>query len=147
MSTSTTTEPEVSVWQELRNNIFETEVWMRSQIKSFLEEFGITQKQLAILRILKAANNEPMSTKEIQSKMMDRKSDTSRLVDRLIEKELARKRQDPNDGRLVQVFIKYEGLRLIAQVDDHLHQLDQRFELLNEEEAGQLNALLEKARA
>lgn len=146
MSTSAT-EAEISVWEELRNNIFETEVWMRSTIKDFLDEFDITQKQLAILRILKAANNEPMSTKEIQAQMMDKKSDTSRLVDRLIEKELVRKRQDPNDGRLVQVFIKYAGLRLIAQIDDHMHQLDNRFKLLNEEEANQLNRLLEKARS
>ncbi|WP_020404367.1 MarR family winged helix-turn-helix transcriptional regulator [Gracilimonas tropica] len=148
MSTSTTTtQTDVSVWQELRNNIFETEVWMRTQIKAFLDEFGITQKQLAILRILKAANNEPMSTKQIQAQMMDKRSDTSRLVDRLIEKELVRKRQDPKDGRLVQVFIKYEGLRLLAQVDDHLHKLDGRFAILNEEEASQLNELLEKVRA
>ncbi|MDR9415840.1 MAG: MarR family transcriptional regulator [Gracilimonas sp.] len=136
-----------SVWQELRENIFETEVWMRTQIKEFLDDYGITQKQLAILRILKEAKNEPMSTKEIQAKMVDAKSDTSRLVDRLIEKELVRKRQDPDDGRLVQVFIKYAGLRLIAQVDDHIHKLDERFELLNDDEASQLNALLKKARA
>ncbi|HBQ61117.1 MAG TPA: MarR family transcriptional regulator [Balneolaceae bacterium] len=146
MSTSTTTQTGLSVWQELRNNIFETEVWMRTQIKEFLDEFGITQKQLAILRILKAANNEPMSTKQIQQHMVDKRSDTSRLVDRLIDKELVRKRQDPDDGRLVQVFIKYEGLRLIAKIDDRLHELDEQFTLLSEEEGAQLNSLLEKAR-
>ncbi|MAO65640.1 MAG: MarR family transcriptional regulator [Balneola sp.] len=146
MSTSTTTKTELSVWQELRNNIFETEVWMRTQIKEFLDEFGITQKQLAILRILKAANNEPMSTKQIQQHMVDKRSDTSRMVDRLIDKELVRKRQDPDDGRLVQVFIKYEGLRLIAKIDDRLHELDEQFSLLSEEEGSQLNSLLEKAR-
>ena len=147
MSTPKTAEAKLSVWQELRNNIFETEVWMRNQIKEFLGEFDITQKQLAILRILKAANNEPMSTKEIQAKMLDERSDTSRLVDRLIDKELVRKRQDPDDGRLVQVFIKYEGLRLLARVDDHLHELDKRFTLLSEEEASQLNHLLVKSRS
>lgn len=146
MSTSITTQAEDSVWQQLRNNIFETEVWMRTQIKEFLGEFGITQKQLAILRILKAANNEPMSTKEIQKHMVDKRSDTSRMVDRLIDKELVRKRQDPSDGRLVQVFIKYEGLRLIAKIDDRMHNLDERFDLLSEEEASQLNSLLVKAR-
>lgn len=147
MSTSTMPKTELSVWKDLRNNIFETEVWLRDQIKDFLDEYDITQKQLAILRILKAANSEPMSTKQIQTHMVDKGSDTSRLVDRLIDKELVRKRQDPDDGRLVQVYIKYEGLRLIAKVDDHLPELDERFELLSEEEASQLNSLLEKARA
>lgn len=147
MSTSTIQEADLSVWQQLRNNICETEVWLRSHLKNFLQEFDITQQQLSILRILKGANNDPLSTKEIQALMLDKSSDTSRLVDRLIEKGLVRKRKDPNDGRLVQVFIKYEGLRLIAQVDDHMHVLDESFEWLSEEEAEQLNFLLEKARA
>ena len=136
-----------NVWQELRNNICETEVWLRTTMKDFLDEFSITQQQLSILRILKQANNEPMSTKQIQAKMMDKSSDTSRLVDRLIKKELVRKRQDPNDGRLIQVFIKYEGLRLLAQVEDRIHKLDDEFRLLSEEEAEKLNFLLEKARS
>lgn len=145
MNTSETVAPK-GIWQELRNNICETEAWLRSAIKDFLEEFDITQQQLSILRILKQANNEPMSTKQIQAKMMDKSSDTSRLVDRLIKKELVRKRKDPDDGRLIQVFIKYEGLRLLAQVEDRIHQLDEKFGLLTEEEAEQLNRLLEKAR-
>lgn len=147
METSTAPVSEKEVWHQLRENIFETEVWLRSTLKDFLEEFSITQQQLSILRILKEANNEPMSTKQIQALMLDKSSDTSRLVDRLIEKELVRKRKDPNDGRLVQVFIKYEGLRLLARIDDRLGELDRKFELLSEEEAAQLNLLLEKARS
>lgn len=147
MNTSTAATAQNEVWRTLRENIFETEVWLRSVLKGFLGEFNITQQQLSILRILKEANNEPMSTKQIQVKMPDRNSDTSRLVDRLIEKELVRKRKDPNDRRLVQVFIKYEGLRLLARVDDRLGELDGKFALLSEDEASQLNLLLEKARS
>jgi DNA-binding MarR family transcriptional regulator len=134
------------VWQKLRDNICETEVWLRTTLKDFLVDFGITQQQLTILRILKIAENEPMSTKEIQAKMIDKRSDTSRLVDRLIEKGLVRKRKNPKDGRLVQVFIKYEGLRLLAQVEDRLHHLDNQFGSLTESEAEQLNELLQKVR-
>ncbi|MEX0724349.1 MAG: MarR family transcriptional regulator [Gracilimonas sp.] len=147
MSSSTLTETESSVWQKLRNNIFKTEVWMRLALRDFLDEFNITQQQLSILRILKQANNDPMSTKEIQALMIDKSSDTSRLVDRLIDKELVRKRKDPKDGRLVQVFIKYEGLRLLAQIEDRQTELNRKFDLLSEEEAEQLNLLLEKARS
>lgn len=120
---------------------------MRLALRDFLDEFNITQQQLSILRILKQANNDPMSTKEIQALMIDKSSDTSRLVDRLIDKELVRKRKDPKDGRLVQVFIKYEGLRLLAQIEDRQTELNRKFDLLSEEEAEQLNLLLEKARS
>ncbi len=144
MSTNTLQATGLSVWQELRNNIRETEVWMRNQIRDFLDEFEITRQQLSILQILKAANNEPLSTKEIQTLMVDKRSDTSRLVDRLIEKDLVRKRKDPDDGRLVQVYIKYEGLRLLAQIEDRMSSLDKRFEKLNADEAEELNRLLSK---
>lgn len=147
MSTSAALSTETKLWQKLRVNICETEVWLRNTLKDFLEEFNITQQQLTILRVLKEANNEPMSTKEIQAKMIDKSSDTSRLVDRLIEKGLVRKRKNPEDGRLVQVFIRYEGLRLIAQVDDRMHHLDDKFKRLSEKEAEQLNFLLQKARS
>lgn len=147
MDANATATAQNDLWRELRTNIFETEVWLRTVIKNFLDEFDLTQQQLSILRILKAANNEPMSTKQIQEEMMDKSSDTSRLVDRLIKKDLVRKRKDPNDGRLIQVFIKYEGLRLLAQIEDRIHVLDEKFTLLSDEEAEQLNWLLEKARS
>lgn len=147
MSASVLEKPVKNEWQQLRDNICETEAWLRTTLRDFLDEFGITQQQLSILRILKRANNEPMSTKEIQVEMLDKSSDTSRLVDRLIDKRLVRKRKNPNDKRLVQVFIKYEGLRLLAQVEDRLHHLDNEFNALTKEEVIQLNTLLEKARA
>lgn len=146
MSTATATLTENNVWQELRDNICETEVWLRSTLKDFLEEYDITQQQFNILRILRDANNKPMSTKEIKALMIDKNSDTSRLVDRLVDKELVRKRKSPEDGRLVQVFINYEGIKLLAKIDDRLHELDNEFDLLTEEEAEQLNILLEKVR-
>jgi DNA-binding MarR family transcriptional regulator len=146
MSSSSLQVADASTWQELRDNIRETEVWLRNQVRSFLDEFEITRQQLSILQILKAANNEPLSTKEIQKLMVDKRSDTSRLVDRLIEKELVRKRKDPDDGRLVQVFIKYEGLRLLAQVEDRMKDLDKRFENLSVREAKELNRILTKLR-
>lgn len=147
MSNTSVQVSDTRIWKELRENIRETEVWLRSQVRDFLDEFDITRQQLSILKILKAANNEPLSTKEIQELMVDKKSDTSRLVDRLIDKDLVRKRKDPEDGRLVQVFIKYEGLRLIAQVEDRLGELDQRFQNLSVTEAEELNRILSKLRA
>ena len=147
MSNTSVQVSDITIWKELRENIRETEVWLRSQVRDFLDEFDITRQQLSILKILKAANNEPLSTKEIQELMVDKKSDTSRLVDRLIDKDLVRKRKDPEDGRLVQVFIKYEGLRLLAQVEDRLGELDQRFQNISETEVDELNRILSKLRA
>ncbi|MEX0721093.1 MAG: MarR family transcriptional regulator [Balneolaceae bacterium] len=143
----TTTHVYQNEWQRLRTNIRKTEAWLRTNINEFLSQFEITHQQLTILRILRDANNEPISTKEIGTKMMDKNSDVSRLVDRLVDKGLVRKRKSTTDGRLVQVSINYEGLKILAKIDDHKQDLDQRFSLLSEDEAEQLNFLLEKARS
>src|SRR5690554_5870148 len=131
--------------QRLRSNIWLTESWLRSSMKSFLSEFDVTIQQVNILRILREAG-EALSTKELANRMIDKNSDTSRLVDRMISKNLVRKRKDTTDRRLVQVSINYEGLKLLAQIDDELETVDERLFPLAEDELEQLNNLLEKLR-
>lgn len=142
---NTTLKSEVyNEWDKLRLNISLAEVFTRNSTKVFLEGFGITQQQYHILLILKQANNEPISTKEIASMMIEKNSDTSRLVDRLIDKNLVRKRKSIKDGRLVQVYIKYEGLALLSKIQENFHVLDAKFNHISSEERDQLNRLLEK---
>ena len=73
-------------------------------------------------------------------------SDTSRLLDRLIEKELAWKRPCPHDGRLIQAFISDKGQALLNEIDDNIGELDGVMDNLNEKEARVLNELLIKMR-
>ncbi len=142
---NTTLKSEVfNEWDKLRLNISLAEVFTRNSTKIFLEEFGITQQQYHILLILKQANNEAVSTKEIASMMIEKNSDTSRLVDRLIDKNLIRKRKSHKDGRLIQVFLKYEGFALLSKIQEHFHLLDSKFNHLSPEERDRLNQLLEK---
>ena len=73
-------------------------------------------------------------------------SDTSRLLDRLIEKGLAWKRPCPHDGRLIQAFISDEGQALLKRLDDNMETLDDVMGNLSEKEALYLNELLNKMR-
>ncbi|MEO1023408.1 MAG: MarR family transcriptional regulator [Bacteroidota bacterium] len=130
-----------------RINLLITTGWLKGELKSFLDEFGITQPQFNILRILRGAKGEPLSTKELSERMIDKMSDSSRLVDRLIAKDLAWKQPCPHDGRLVQVFLSDNGEQLLAQIDQMLFKLDAAFDGLSEEELTQLNLLLEKLRS
>ena len=130
----------------LRSNIWLTEAWLRTGMKDFLSQYDVTLQQVNILRILREAN-EPLSTKELAERMIDKNSDTSRLVDRMVSKDLVRKRKDSNDRRLVQVSINYEGLKLLAKIDDDLDEVDERMFRLGSEEIEQLNELLEKIRS
>ena len=76
----------------LRVNLLHSHYWLVDQIAVFLKPYGITQQQFNILRILRGKLGEPISTKELRERMIVGNSDTSRLLDRLIEKDLAWKR-------------------------------------------------------
>ena len=131
---------------KLRVNILITSGWLKNEIKYFLDDFGITQQQFNILRILRGARGEPMSTNEISDRMIDKKSDASRIVDRLITKKLVWKQPCPHDARRIQVFIAEEGLKLLEDIDQKLTKLDAIFKNITQEEAITLNSLLEKIR-
>lgn len=132
--------------QQLRNNLFLTSGWIRNEIKAFLDQFEITQQQFNILRILKDNEGDPLSTNDLCEQMIDKMSDTSRIVDRLISKRLVTKKPCPHDGRKVQVFITKEGLYLFSTIMTKINKLDEVFNSITHSEMAQLNGLLEKLR-
>ncbi|MEP1306513.1 MAG: MarR family transcriptional regulator [Balneola sp.] len=128
----------------LRINLLLTSGWLKNEIKEFLDQFEITQQQFNILRILRGAKGDPMSTNDICEKMIDKMSDTSRIVDRLVAKGLVTKKPCPHDGRKVQVFISGDGKYLLSTIDTKLKNLDTVFDSLSDKEMSVLNELLEK---
>lgn len=83
---------------------------------SYFKGFGITTKQYNILRILRGADG-PLSTSQIRSRMLDKMSDASRMVDRLEKKDLIEKKDCEKDNRLVDVYITSSGLELLEKID------------------------------
>lgn len=128
----------------LRVNLLLTSGWLKNEIKEFLNQFEITQQQFNILRILRGAKGDPLSTNEICEKMIDKMSDTSRIVDRLVAKGLAIKKPCTHDRRKVQVFLSGDGKYLLSTIDTKLKNLDMVFDSLSGKEILVLNELLEK---
>lgn len=147
MTDSTHTERSLSEQQRLRNNLFLTSGWIRSEIKVFLDQFEITQQQFNILRILRENEGDPLSTNDLCEQMIYKMSDTSRIVDRLVSKQLVTKKPCPHDGRKVQVFITREGLYLLSTILTKIKNLDDVFGSISHTEITQLNDLLEKLRS
>jgi len=134
-------------WHKLREFLLQTNGWLKNEIKTFMNQFDITQQQYNILLILQDAKGEPLSTNKICEQMIDKMSDSSRIVDRLISKGLAKKNPCPHDGRKIQVFITPEGEYLLSTISTKLKNLDAIFNKLTNDEAVQLNHLLEKLRS
>lgn len=126
-------------------NIVFTSNWVMEKNKVFFDKADITAQQFNILRILRGAN-APLSTLQIRQRMLDKMSDTSRIVDRLIKKELVQKVVCAHDKRLVDVTITQKGLDLLSHLDQYNDEIEAALKGLNEEEITQLNQLLDKIR-
>jgi len=126
-------------------NILFTNNWLLERIKSFVNAEDITPQQYNILRILRGAGL-PLSTLQIRERMLDKMSDTSRIVDRLITKGLVKKEISTKDRRLVDISITEPGTGLLAKLDARETELDNLLHNLNEDEAESLSKLLDKLR-
>ncbi len=127
-------------------NIMFTYGWILERIKMFLEKEDITHQQYNILRILRGSAPDPLSTLQIRERMIDKMSDTSRIVDRLIVKELVKKCTCPKDKRLVDVTITDKGQKLLKKLDAESDHMDKIINELTEKECETLNLLLDKIR-
>lgn len=132
-------------YQKAIVNIIFSASWLNEKIKIFLEPEDITQQQYNILRILRGSK-QPLSTLQIRSRMLDKMSDTSRIVERLLKKELVEKKTCSADKRLVDVIISPKGLTLLDKLDKKNTELDNLVQSLSQAEAASLNRLLDKIR-
>jgi DNA-binding MarR family transcriptional regulator len=126
-------------------NIIFTHGWMMEKIKDFVKKDNITPQQYNILRILRGAGN-PLSILQIRERLLDKMSDTSRIVDRMILKGLVTKSVSMTDKRLVDITITPTGSELLQKLDARNDELDNYMRSLTEEEAEQLSILLDKLR-
>lgn len=119
--------------------------WLMENTRKHLDQYDLTNQQFNILRILRGAG-EPLSTLQIRQRMLDKMSDTSRIVDRLVKKGLVSKVICNSDRRLVDVTISDKGQTLLTDMDTHENEWEKLLKNLNEQEAVELNRLLDKLR-
>ena len=134
-----------SEYQKAIINLIYTFNWVNEKINRRFEPFDITQQQFNILRILRGAG-QPLSTLQIRQRMLDKMSDTSRIVDRLVKKGMVKKSTCREDRRLVDVLLTDKGKKLLQSMDGMNEELDSVFKHLSNEEAKLLNVLLDKIR-
>jgi uncharacterized lipoprotein YddW (UPF0748 family) len=132
-------------YQKARINLIYTYNWLSEKINSTFKEWDITPQQFNILRILRG-EGKPLSTLQIRQRMLDKMSDTSRIVDRLLLKGFVRKTPNGEDRRLVDVVITAKGKKLLEKIDPWEDVADEFMTNLSEDETKTLNALLDKLR-
>lgn len=133
-------------YQKAVINLIYTYNWLNEKMKIFFDREKITSQQFNILRILRGAQ-APLSTLQIRQRMLDKMSDTSRIVDRLILKGLVKKNVCADDKRLVDVIITDKGKKLLEKLDQYENEMDAIIGSLSQADVKTLNTLLDKIRS
>ncbi len=97
--------------------------------------------------MLKALDGKSASVKLLTEHMIDKMSNASRLVDKLITKKLVVKVESDNDRRMVDVKATKKGLEILEMASKSLNfTISKNTKYLSEIEALQLSDLLDRLR-
>ncbi len=113
-----------------------------------LKPFGISNQQFNVLRILRGQKGKPANLSTIQERMVSKMSNTTRLVDKLVDKKLTERIVCPSNRRKVEIRITQDGLKLLEKIDPVIDSVEEEFAgKLNEKELLSLNEKLNELRS
>lgn len=133
--------------QKVAINLLYSSSWLTAEMKAILDPYQISWQQFNILRILKGQKNKPVSLKLLTSRMIDRTSNTSRLIDKLEQKLLVKRISCPSDRRKVEISLTEEGHFILEQASAAMdHQMKEIFNHMSANELNQMSDLLDTMR-
>jgi DNA-binding MarR family transcriptional regulator len=132
--------------QKARLNIIYTGNCINQQVEHFLRPFGLTAEQFNVLRILEAEHPDPLCLKEITGRMVNRHTNTTRIIDHLLEKKLVRKEHARHDARELVITINDKGKELLKVIALVWNKNNAPGSPLSKTELKELNNLLDKIR-
>lgn len=130
----------------LNSNLLMTAGLFKNQMMELLAPFDLTLTQYQALQILNLQKGKAISTLHLREHMLDKMSDTPKIIDRLLKKGLVRKSVSSIDRRLVDIYLSEEGKNLLGNIQDALIKAREISAALTPKEVETLNFLLNKAR-
>ena len=127
-------------------NVLYTYGWVTNLLRKRFDKYHITMQQYNILRILRGQHPHPATVNLLKERMLDKMSDASRIVERLVQKKLVSRCTNDKDRRAVDIMISEEGLEILKKLDLEINIQDSLKNNLSEAEANQLSHLLDKMR-
>lgn len=97
-------------------NTIYTGNWLTDQLNQVLKEFGLSEQQFNVLRILKGQKGNPINLCSIQERMLHRMSNATRLVEKLRKKGLVTREICDENRRMVDITITEKGLETLEKI-------------------------------
>lgn len=131
---------------KLMINLLYTTSWIQRMQSSILRPHDITPEQYNILRILRGAKGEKMSLNDISSRMIDRASNTSRLIDKLVVKKWVIRNICPEDRRQSEIAITEKGLEILEKLQAPIDDITEQFSFISVSDCKKFNNALDEIR-
>lgn len=135
-----------SPYHKLGLNILFTAGWLQLNTTRLLKKYDLTMQQYNVLRILRGQSPNPASVGDVLSRMLDKSSNITRLVDKLAEKDLVSRCENSANRRMQELRITKAGLKLLAKIDPEITDAEKDMKALTVKEATLLNEMLDKLR-
>ncbi len=136
-----------NVYQKVAVNLMYTDSWLLNHYSRLLKPFNLSDKQYFVLKILNENYPNAVSVNFILERMLDKMSNVSRLVDKLVDKQLVIKVQSTNDKRARDIIISPKGKELLILIGKKMNLWESSSTKLTREEIKMLNFLLDKMRS
>lgn len=94
----------------VHNHVYDT-------LTQALKPFEVSVPQFNVLRILRGQKGEPANLSTINGRMINKMSNTTRLVDKLIAKGFVRRNICPENRRKVEIFLTVQGAESLREMD------------------------------
>jgi DNA-binding MarR family transcriptional regulator len=128
-------------------NIIYTQNNINERLIEILKPYDLSNEQYNVLRILRGQKGNPATLCVIQERMLAKTSNTTRLVDKLLLKELVTRKVCKENRRKIEVLITEKGLAILKEIDPKINDYENNFVAnLTTKELELLNELLEKIR-
>lgn len=127
-------------------NLIFTSTWLNTLHHKIFKKYGISNQQFNILRILRGQNGATVHLKLLTERMLDKMSNTSRLVEKLVQKKLVERSICQDNRRQIDIKLCAKGLELVNEISEELEKKYKGKQNLSMDEAKELNRLLDKLR-
>lgn len=136
----------VNEYEKLAINLLFTGSWLYNLNAARFKKYDITAEQFNVLRILRGSHPSPMMLTEITSRMIDKNSNATRLVEKLRQKGFVEREICEDNRRQVDIIITDKGLSLLSKIDKQTPEWLETLKNITKTEAKELNRLLDKLR-
>ncbi len=127
------------------HRIIQTGHWITDQVSKELKNYDITEPQYNVLRTLMMAGESPLTVQEIQKSMIQKNSNVSRIIDKLLSKGYVNRLICPSNRRKMDITLTVQGKEMLTVLDKKVYALyDPMHHRLETKELLELEKLITK---